>query len=250
MDQQTKFKTALAALAASAETKDRKLTKADVKEFLEDMGLGEEQMKLVYAYLASKHIHVEGAELPKVEDTPYSQEEQEFLKQYEKDRKAFRQCAEEEKAGLFAKAADGDVQAKHRLAEHYMNWVLEIAEDYAHRGMMIQDLIQEGNIGLLIGLDTLGLMEEGLTSEEHLEKEIRHAIRSALDEQEGEKSTGDEITEKLNKMADAISELTEDLGRQVSPDELSLYLDMSLEEIEDLLRIAGETIEVADSQKA
>ena len=233
MDQQTKFKTALAALAASAETKDRKLTKADVKEFLEDMDLGEEQMKLVYAYLASKHIHVEGAELPKVEDTPYSQEEQEFLKQYEKDRKAFRQCAEEEKAGLFAKAADGDVQAKHRLAEHYMNWVLEIAEDYAHRGMMIQDLIQEGNIGLLIGLDTLG-----------------HAIRSALDEQEGEKSTGDEITEKLNKMADAISELTEDLGRQVSPDELSLYLDMSLEEIEDLLRIAGETIEVADSPKA
>ena len=52
MDQQTKFKTALAALAASAETKDRKLTKADVKEFLEDMDLGEEQMKLVYAYLA------------------------------------------------------------------------------------------------------------------------------------------------------------------------------------------------------
>ena len=41
MDQQTKFKTALAALAASAETKDRKLTKADVKEFLEDMDLGE-----------------------------------------------------------------------------------------------------------------------------------------------------------------------------------------------------------------
>ena len=115
MDQQTKFKTALAALAASAETKDRKLTKADVKEFLEDMDLGEEQMKLVYAYLASKHIHVEGAELPKVEDTPYSQEEQEFLKQYEKDRKAFRQCAEEEKAGLFAKAADGDVQLAFTL---------------------------------------------------------------------------------------------------------------------------------------
>ena len=54
----------------------------------------------------------------------------------------------------------------------------------------------------------------------------------------------------IRDRADAISELTEDLGRQVSPDELSLYLDMSLEEIEDLLRIAGETIEVADSQKA
>ena len=79
---------------------------------------------------------------------------------------------------------------------------------------------------------------------------MSHAIRSALDVQVGVKSTGDEITEMLNKLADAISELTEDLGRQVSPDELSLYLDMSLEEIEDLLRIAGETIEVADSPKA
>ena len=47
MDQQTKFKTALAALAASAETKDRKLTKADVKEFLEDMDLGEEQKMMM-----------------------------------------------------------------------------------------------------------------------------------------------------------------------------------------------------------
>ena len=78
MDQQTKFKTALAALAASAETKTGNLPKQMWKEFLEDMDLGEEQMKLVYAYLASKHIHVEGAELPKVEDTPYSQEEQDF----------------------------------------------------------------------------------------------------------------------------------------------------------------------------
>ena len=56
------------------------------------------------------------------------------------------------KLDCLRKATDGDVQAKHRLAEHYMNWVLEIAEDYAHRGMMIKDLIQEGNIGLLIGL--------------------------------------------------------------------------------------------------
>ncbi len=157
-------------------------------EFLEDMDLGEEQMKLVYAYLASKHIHVEGAELPKVENTLFP-EEQEFLKQYEKDRKAFRQCAEEEKAGLFAKAADGDVQAKHRLAEHYMNWVLEIAEDYAHRGMMIPGSDPGRKYRIADRTGHIGTYGEGLTSEEHLEKEIRHAIRSALDEQEGEKST-------------------------------------------------------------
>ena len=157
---------------------------------------------------------------------------------------------ETEEKELGRRISDGDESARARLEEGNLRLVVSIAKHYTGRGLPLMDLIQEGNIGLLIGLDTLGLMEEGLTSEEHLEKEIRHAIRSALDEQEGEKSTGDEITEKLNKMADAISELTEDLGRQVSPDELSLYLDMSLEEIEDLLRIAGETIEVADSPKA
>lgn len=54
----------------------------------------------------------------------------------------------------------------------------------------------------------------------------------------------EEVTGKLNKLADSITELTEDLGREVSPEELSVFLDMPLDEIEDLLRIAGDTIEV------
>lgn len=56
--------------------------------------------------------------------------------------------------------------------------------------------------------------------------------------------SGEEVTGKLNKLADSITELTEDLGREVSPEELSVFLDMPLDEIEDLLRIAGDTIEV------
>lgn len=55
------------------------------------------------------------------------------------------------------------------------------------------------------------------------------------------------MTRKLNRLADSITELTEDLGRQITPDELSVYLEMPLEEIEDLLRIAGDTIEMADT---
>jgi RNA polymerase primary sigma factor len=249
MDEQTKFRTALAALSASAQQKDLKLTQADVREFFQDMELNEDQYQLVYAYLVSKHIQVEGVELPRISTTevPYTEEEENFLNQYQKDLKYLRKQPTDKLDMLFEQAADGDTQAKQKLTEHYMNWVLNIAKEYAHQGLLIQDLIQEGNLGLMIGLDTLGLMEEGLTWETHLEKEIHRAIRMALDEQNGEKSTGEQVAEKLNKLADSITELTEELGRQVTPEELSIYLDMDMEEIEDLLRIAGENIEVDDS---
>lgn len=250
MDEQARFKTALAALSASAMQKNRKLAQEDVQEFFRDMGLDREQYELVYAYLASKRIQVEGMELPKAgnEEIPYTEEEQEFLKQYRRDIKYARKQPEEKMQELFSQALDGEQQAKHLLTEHYMEQVLEIAEEYAHQGLLIQDLVQEGNLGLMIGVDTLGLMEEGFTWESHLENEIHRAIRMALDEQDGARSTGEQVTEKLNKLADSITELTEDLGRQVTPDELSVYLDMSLEEIEDLLRIAGENIEVDESK--
>lgn len=251
MDEQSRFRTALAALSAGAENRDRKLGKEEVQEFFRDMDLDEEQYGLVYAYLASKKIRVEGVELPdvRVEEQPYTEEEKEFLEQYKKDMYLVRKQPENVLPSLADRASDGDEQAKKLLTEHCMDRVLPIAGEYAHRGLLIQDLVQEGNLGLMIGVDTLGLREESQSWEVYLEHEIRRTIRTALDEQAGSDSTGEQITEKLNLLADSITELTEDMGRQVTPEELSLYLDMPLEEIEDLLRIAGENIELADEKQ-
>ena len=141
---------------------------------------------------------------------------------------------------------DGEQNARELLAEHYMEKVLAVAEEYAHQGILIQDLVQEGSLGLLMGLSSFEQLTE-LGPEKHLEREIRKSIRQAMEEQNGESSVGEEVTRKLNRLADSITELTEDLGRQITPDELSIYLEMPLEEIEDLLRIAGDTIEMADA---
>lgn len=250
MDEQTRFRTALAALSASAERRGRKLSQADMQAFFQDMGLDKEQYPLVYAYLASKRIQVEGVEMPRAvsEEIPYTEEEQEFLRQYRKDMRFVKKQSRDRLPELFSLAADGEAEAKKLLTEHYMERVLNLAEEYAHQGLLIQDLVQEGSLGLMIGIDTLGLMEEGLAWEEHLDREIHRALQSALEEQDGAKSVGDQVVERLNKLADSITELTEDLGREITPDELSIYLDMPLEEIEDLLRIAGENIEMDDGK--
>ncbi len=249
MDQQTIFRTALAALSASAERKNRKLTQEDLADFLQDMDLNQEQYQLVYAYLASKRIQVEGVELLRMdtEEIPYTEEEQAFLNQYKKDMLYVKKQPDEKLPILFEQAADGKEWSKKALTEHYMSRAFDIAKEYAHQGLLIQDLVQEGNLGLMVGVDTLGLKEAEMSCEAYLENEIHRAIRMALDEQNGSKSTEEHVTEKLNKLADSITELTEDMGRQITPEELSMYLDMPLQEIEDLLRIAGENIEMAEA---
>ena len=201
MDEQSKFKEALASVTIRAEKNGGKLSAEEAKELLKDM------------------------------------------EQYRKDMKSMRRQTEEALQELFSAALTGEQEAIRLLTEHYMEKVLAVAEEYAHRGMLIQDLIQEGNIGLLMGLHGADA-EHGELTEDYLEREIRKTIRAAMDEQSGETRVGEEVTGKLNKLADSITELTEDLGREVSPEELSVFLDMPLDEIEDLLRIAGDTIEV------
>lgn len=85
------------------------------------------------------------------EQEPYTEEEEEFLEQYRKDMKSMRRQTEEVLQELFSAALAGEQEAIRLLTEHYMEKVLAVAEEYAHRGMLIQDLIQEGNIGLLHG---------------------------------------------------------------------------------------------------
>lgn len=251
MDEQTRFRTALAALCASGEKKGKKLNKDEIQAFFQDMDLDQEQYHLVYAYLASKNIQVEGEELPgaALEETPYTEEGQAFLRQYNKDLRGVDKQPQEALPALFCQAADGDSRAKKLLSEHFMDRVLPIARQYAHQGLLIQDLVQEGHLGLMVGVDTIGLKEKELSEEAYLEREIHRAVRTALDVQNGSDSTGEQITERLNRMADSITELTRDLGRQITPEELALYLDTPLEEIEDLLRIAGEHIEMAKEDR-
>lgn len=249
MDEQTRFRAALAGLQVLAEKQGGSLSLEDVQDCLSDMELDGEQLQMVHAYLAGKGIRVEGAVLPEREIPPYTEEEQEFLKQYQKELKYLRKQPEDLLPDLYERAADGDAEAKKLLTEHYMENVLRLAEEYAHGSLLLQDLVQEGSLGLMTGVDTLGLLDGTLSVEEYLEAEIRRALQEALRNQEEARDTGAQITEKLNRLADSVTELTEDLGREVTPDELSLYLDMPLEEIEDLLRIAGETIETAEQKE-
>lgn len=238
------FQKRLEDLGELAKINNNRLSTDAVKTFLKDMDLTEEQYDLVFAYLASKMITVEGyvPAADQKEGTPeLSEEEQIFLAQYEEDLSYLKTVEEEALLELCREVEEsGDNDAKARLTEQLLPRVVETAKHYAGRGLPIGDLIQEGNIGLMLALETLGLREEGVSALDYLKEEIEKAVSEALEDQQTEKSAGELIADCLNELSDGIKELSGELERQVSVEELSAFMDMPVEEIEDLLKLAGE----------
>lgn len=151
MDDKLKFQEALVSLQSRAEEQGGVLTIEEMQDCLKNMNFNQEQLGMISAYLTGKGIHVEGAELPEEEQKPYTEEEEEFLVQYRKELKSARRQPEDRLEILWQQVKQGERAARELLAEHYMEKVLAVAEEYAHQGILIQDLVQEGSLGLLMG---------------------------------------------------------------------------------------------------
>jgi len=247
--ERAEFQAKLLELSNLAKEKKNVLSTEEVQAFLQELSLTEEQLKLVYEYMLANKIEIKGYESEQEkEEIPYTREELEFLKSYQTDLKAFKPLSEAEMEKLFEKVEDGDDLAKSKVTEQLLSQVLLQAKEYHGQGLPLEDLVQEGNIGLMLSLEALGLREEGVTAREYICGEIDRAMELALEEAQSVRRSGNEIVDKINRLSDSIQQLTEDLERQVTVEELSAFLDMSVEEIEDILSLAGDDIEMADPE--
>ena len=245
--EQQEFQKRLEELGRLAAEKENRIRAEEVREVLKDMELTEEQMQLVFGYLASRLVTVEGyvpaeEEQPEEEaEIPLTPEEEAFLERYQKEMEYLTFLEEEELLALCREAEEeGDGGAKARLTEQLLPEVLRTARSFAGRGLPLGDLVQEGNIGLMLAMETFDLRPADMTPLDYLRQEIRTSISQALEEQQTERHAGDLLAERLNHLRDGIKELSDELGRKISVEELSMFLDMPVEEIEDLLKLAGE----------
>lgn len=252
------FQKKLAALGAYAKEKGSRLTMQEVQCFFADMTLTEEQFGLIYNYLASCQVIVEGyvaavpgAEAAEKQELPLTSEEEHFLENYRTELPVLESLdeAELEKLAceiLEAEEEDRRALARARLMEQFLLEVLTAAREFCGRGTFYGDLVQEGNIGLLLALESLGTRPGGLNPLVYLRQEIRTAIRQAMEENETERQAGNLLAERLNDLSDSIRKLSDELERQISVEELSAYMDLPVEEIEELLKLAGEAQDGAD----
>lgn len=133
-------------------------------------------------------------------------------------------------------AADGDT-ARHRLIECNLRLVVSIARRYLNRGLSFLDLVQEGNIGLQIGVDKYD-WRRGFRFSTYVYWWIRQAVTRAIADQGRTIRLPVNVTEVLSKMARAERDLVGELGHQATVDEVAQYLDIDPERITETRRAA------------
>ena len=153
-----------------------------------------------------------------------------------------RETDEGEELALFTRAAAGDQQAAGVLAQRYLAEVIEMAAQYDAADALPEDLVGEGNLALMTALAELTPQESLAAYRRIVLSAVGAAMEAAAGEQRELEAKGQGLVKKVAGLDRAARELEKDLGRKVSAEELSAYLEMPLDEIRDILRMAGDQL--------
>ncbi len=157
------------------------------------------------------------------------------------------ELAKEEEEILFAQYLNGDDFAKERLIEGNLKRVLQVSANYIGKGIPLGDLIQEGNIALLLAMAEF---EGSLLEDFHfyLEAKVKEVMEQLLAFEEQEGNTGKKMVERANLLSEASKLLADELGREPSAEELANRLSMTEEEIRDIMKMSLDALSVMSEQ--
>ncbi len=147
----------------------------------------------------------------------------------------------DEEAELSLKVADGDEFARNRLAEANLRLVVSIAKRYVGRGLLFLDLIQEGNIGLMKAVEKFDY-EKGFKFSTYATWWIRQAITRALADQARTIRVPVHMVETINKMARIQRQMTLELNREPSDEEIAKKMGISVDRVREVMKISQDPV--------
>ena len=147
----------------------------------------------------------------------------------------------EEELKLAEKMSQNDELAKQKIVEANLRLVVSIAKRYVGRGMYFLDLIQEGNLGLMKAVEKFDYMR-GYKFSTYATWWIRQAITRAIADQARTIRIPVHMVETINKVNKVSKQLHQDLGHEASPEEVAYEMNMSVDKVRDIMKIAQEPV--------
>ncbi len=260
MDKKTMFNEALAKLVSYATAHDNLITMEDVKSFFNGLIDDDSQYKLIYDYLSINKIEIKGftpsddnifddshgmnaiSENIAKDENGQSQEETDFIKMYMDDMDALQTVSDVEQAALVNKLIAGDASASTPLVESKLKKVADIAKKYCGKGVTFGDLIQEGNLELMVAVSEF--TKECGDFNNYIDKRIEQGIRNVINSQINSDRIGQHLADKLNQLDNTTSKLSKELGRVPEISELADAMGITEDEASLLLKTSLDTLSV------
>ena len=256
-----KFQEKLRELVSLGKKKKGILEIQEINDFFSDMELDSDQMEKVFDYLEANNVDVlrisnDDDDIP--DDIVMSDEDdidvekidlsvpdgisiEDPVRMYLKEIGKVPLLSADEEVELAKRMAEGDEEAKKRLAEANLRLVVSIAKRYVGRGMLFLDLIQEGNLGLIKAVEKFDY-HKGFKFSTYATWWIRQAITRAIADQARTIRIPVHMVETINKLIRVSRQLLQELGREPTPEEIAAELDMPVERVREILKISQEPV--------
>ena len=240
--------------------KNGMITYSEIMDALEEIDLDKDQIDEIYEQFAAMGIEVVGDrddvdDVDDIEDDEIDIDEKieddeallkgvnidDPVRMYLKEIGKVALLTAEEEVELAKRMEAGDEEAKRCLVEANLRLVVSIAKRYVGRGMLFLDLIQEGNLGLIKAVEKFDY-QKGFKFSTYATWWIRQSITRAIADQGRTIRVPVHMIENINKLVRTQRQLVQDLGREPTPEEIAETMNIEVDKVMDMMRIAQKPI--------
>lgn len=255
------FKKIIIKIRALAKSQGETISKEQVKNHFIPLDIEDGQFLLVYKYLSEENVALFETEEERLkaagEDTASDEDQAvrvdeadgEYLKMYIDELNGLDIPDKERRHKIIEEVLKDRDKAAKLLPNLYLREVIDIARLYSGQGVLLEDLVGEGNIGVLLGIRMLDVCEKPEEVDEFITKMVMDSMESLIMENFSAGDFDVKVLERVNELNDKAREMSEDLERLVSVAELAGELDMDEDYIRETIRLSGNAISYIEGCK-